>query len=79
MCMICACTKFLEDKSNRVYPEIIQTSTLGRPQKKSLKRNDCLYRNGKSENSQRTICLVRKITFKQIVEVLFQCFEKALE
>ena len=46
-------------------PEIIQTSVLGRLQKKSLGHNDCLY---VASVSQRTVA------FKQIVKVL-----KALE
>ena len=38
-----AAEKMLQ-KSHRVYlPEIIQTSWLGRLQKKSWERNDCLY------------------------------------
>ena len=48
-------------------PKIIQTSSLGRLQKKP---------NGThiASVSERAMPLVRKITFKQIVEVLFQCF-----
>ena len=69
-------------KSHRVYPpEIIQTSSLGRLQKKSLEPNDCLYQRlywkGVLENPQKTMQLVLKITFKpfkQIAEVLFSCF-----
>ena len=67
-------------KSLRVYPsEIIQTSSLGKLQKKSLEHNDCLYAVSASQQRvrnppQKTISLVRKITFEQIVEVLFQCF-----
>ena len=34
----------------------------------------CPYRNGVLGYPQRTMPLVRKITFKQIVEVLFQSF-----
>ena len=30
-------------------------------------------------NLQRDMSLIRKITLKQIFEVLFQCFQKALE
>ena len=44
------------------YPEIIQTSTLGRLQKKSLEHSDCLY-------VASVISLVHKITFREIVEV----------
>ena len=39
----------------------------------------CLYWEKESGNSQQTIPLVHKITFKQIVEVLFQCFLNTLE
>ena len=35
-----------------------------------------IYRNGESGNPQQTMY---NIIFKQIVEVLFECFEKALE
>ena len=35
--------------------------------------------NGVSGNPQQTMSLVCKMTFKQIVEMLFQCFQKALE
>ena len=35
--------------------------------------------NGVSGNPQQTMSLVCKMTFKQIVEILFQCFQKALE
>ena len=44
----------------------MQTSLLCRLQKKSLEHNDCLYVASVSEQ------IVRNITFKQIVEVLFQ-------
>ena len=37
------------------------------------------YRKGVLGHPQRTMPLVRKITFKQIVEVLFQCFFKELK
>ena len=37
-------TEKIQQKSHRVYPpEIIQTSSLGRLQKKSVGHNDCLY------------------------------------
>ena len=73
----------MRQKLQRVYPlEIVQTNSLGRLQKKSSGHNDCLYLefycNGESDNPQQKISLVRKITFKQIVEVLFQCI-KTLE
>ena len=62
-----------------VYPpEIIQSTLLGRLRKNHWKTmTACIqrpYQNGESENLQRTMSLVRKITVKQIVEVLFQCF-----
>ena len=62
-----------------VYPpEIIQSTLLGRLWKNHWKTmTACIqrpYQNGASENLQQTMSLVRKITFKQIVEVLFQCF-----
>ena len=66
---------FLEGK--QVPAEIIQSSSLCTLQKKSSKHNDCLlrpYRNGRLGDTQWTISLMPKITFKQIVEVLFQCF-----
>ena len=71
-------------KSYCVYPtEIIQTSSLGRLQKKLLEDNDCLYVASVSQQEsgtpQQTMSLVLKVTFKQIVKVLFQCFLKALE
>ena len=60
-------------------PEITQTSSLGRLQKKSLTAYmQRMYRNRESGNPQRTMSLAHNI-FKQIVEVLFECFEKALE
>ena len=67
-----------------VYPpEMIQSTLLGRLRKNHWKTmTACIqhpYQNGESENLQRTMSLVRKITFKQIVEVLFQCFENAFE
>ena len=66
-------------KGYHVYPpEIIQSTLLGRLRKNHRKTmTACIwhpYQNGESENFQRTMSLVRKITFKQIVEVLFQCF-----
>ena len=62
-----------------VYPpEIIQSTLLGRLRKSHWKTmTACIqrpYQNGESENLQQTMSLVRKITFKQIVKVLFQCF-----
>ena len=37
------------------------------------------YRNGVLGKPQRTMSLVRKITFKEIAEVSLQCFYKTLE
>ena len=66
----------MRQKTHRVYPpERLQTSLLARLQKKSLEHNGCFSdRNRESENHQWTISLVCKTDFKQIVEVLFQCF-----
>ena len=38
-----------------------------------------MYRNGESGKSQQAMSLLHNIIFKQIVKVLFECFEKALE
>ena len=55
-------------KSQSVYPpEMIQTSLLGRLQKKSLEHNECLYVTSALEWSS------RKSPTKN-VNVLFQCF-----
>ena len=67
------------EKMYHVYsPEIIQSTSLARLWKNHWNTmTACLqrpYQNGESENLQRTMSLVSKITFKQIVEVLFQCF-----
>ena len=35
---------------------------------------ECLHRNEESEKPQQIIFLAHKISFKQIVEVLFKCF-----
>ena len=74
-------------KSYCVYPpDIIQTSLLDRLQKKSFEQNDCFYvasvlqwRVGKLPMDNFPSLLVCKITFKQIVRMLFQCFLKAQE
>ena len=38
-----------------------------------------MYRNGEPGNPQQTMSLVHNIIFKQILKVLLECFEKALE
>ena len=62
-------------KSHRIYPpEIIQTTWLGRLQKKILEHDDCLYvvsiLQQRVRKPQTPIFIVCDITFKQIVEVL---------
>ena len=72
----------MQQESHLVYlpeiPGLEQSSMLGRLHKNHWNTmTACMqhpYGNGESGNSQQTISLVCKITSKQIVEVLFQCF-----
>ena len=56
-------------KSHPLYPhEVIQTSSLGRPQKKSVGHNDCFYvtpvLQWRVRKPRKDISLAHKITFK---------------
>ena len=68
-------------KLYHVYPpEIIQSTSLGRLRKNHWSTMTACtlrpYQSRESENLQRTMSLVRKITFKKTVEVLFNAFKK---